>query len=184
MLPPIPPSRVVHAAAVARSSSRCSSAVAHHGIGRQLQPTASGSTPHDRVTILQIRSSRSPPLVRPRQGAPRYPSTVANRPTIRRARCHPPLIRRPLHRRTTRCIGSIQIILLARGAQIPIAPAAPPYVPLSAVSSLGGFRTPAAEPAEPSLKPPASETLVWGLLVSPRSGRSSPAARLCHHRQA
>ncbi len=34
-----------------------------------------------------------------------------------------------------------------------------PYVPLGAVSSLGGFRTPAAESAAPSLKRPASETL-------------------------
>ena len=39
-------------------------------------------------------------------------------------------------------------------------------VPLSAVSSLGGFRTPAAEYATPSLKRPASETL--------HKGRHSP----------
>jgi hypothetical protein len=44
-------------------------------------------------------------------------------------------------------------------AQIPIAPAARPHVPLSAVSFLGGFRTPAAEYAALSLKRPASETL-------------------------
>jgi hypothetical protein len=37
-------------------------------------------------------------------------------------------------------------------------PAARPYLPLSAVSYLGGFRTPAAERAVPSLKQPASET--------------------------
>src|SRR5207247_659262 len=81
---------------------------------------------------------------------------AANRPTIYRARRHPPLIGQPLNRRTTRCTGSIQISRLARGPQIPIAPAAPPYVPLSAVSSLGGFRTPAAEYAAPSPKRPAS----------------------------
>src|SRR6185312_10922613 len=34
-----------------------------------------------------------------------------------------------------------------------------PARPISAVSSLGGFRTPAAERAAPSLKRPASETL-------------------------
>ena len=34
-----------------------------------------------------------------------------------------------------------------------------PAGPISAVSSLGGFRTPAAERAAPSLKRPASETL-------------------------
>jgi predicted Zn-ribbon and HTH transcriptional regulator len=39
------------------------------------------------------------------------------------------------------------------------ASAARPYLPLSAVSSLGGFRTPAAELAVPSLMRPASETL-------------------------
>ena len=38
-------------------------------------------------------------------------------------RRHPPLIRLPFHRRTTRCIGSIQISQRARGAQIPITPA-------------------------------------------------------------
>src|ERR1700751_5773953 len=48
---------------------------------------------------------------------------------------------------------------LTRGTQIPIAPAETLYVPLSAVSFLGGFRTPAAEHAAPSLKRPASETL-------------------------
>src|SRR6476661_5009750 len=35
-----------------------------------------------------------------------------------------------------------------------------PARPISAVSSLGGFRTPAAERAAPSLKRPASETLI------------------------
>ena len=84
---------------------------------------------------------------------------VANRPTNYRVRCHPPLIRQPLNRRTTRRIGSIQISQITRGTQIPIASAAPPFVPSSAVSSLGGFRTPAAEHAALSFKRPASETL-------------------------
>lgn len=99
------------------------------GIGRQPQPASSGSTPHDRVTIPQICPSRSPALERPRQSAPRYPPPAANRPTIYRVRYHPPLISQPLHRRTTRCIGSIQIRQLARGTQITIAPAALLYVP-------------------------------------------------------
>ena len=129
------------------------------GIRRQVQRTSSGSTAHDRDTIPQISSSRSLSLDRPWQSAPRYPAVVANRRTTYRARRHPPLTRQPLHRRTTRRIGSIQISQLARGTQIPIAPAARPYVPLSAVSSLGGFRTPAAGLAAPSLKRPASETL-------------------------
>jgi hypothetical protein len=139
--------------------------VRRHGIVRQLQPASSGSTPLDRVTILQIGSSRSPPLDRPRQGAPSCPPVVANRPAIHRARRHPPLIRQPLHRRTTCWTGSIPTNQLARGTQIPIAPAAPPYVPLSAVSSLGGFRTLAAEHAAPSLMRPASETLTQAEVV-------------------
>lgn len=129
------------------------------GIGRQLQRTAPGSTPHDRVSILQISSSRSPPLDRPRRSALRHPPADANPRATCRVRCHSSRIRQPLHRRTTRCNGSIQISQLARGAQIPIAPAATPYVPSSAVSSLGGFRTPTAEYAAPSLMRPASETL-------------------------
>ena len=55
---------------------------------------------------------------------PRHQPTAPN--LIRR---HPPLIRQPLHLRTTCWIGSIQISLLARGSQIPIVPTAPPYVP-------------------------------------------------------
>ena len=120
-----------------------------HGIGRQLQRTASGSTPHDRVTSPQICSSRSLALDRPRQSAPRYPQAVANRRTSQGVRSHPQLIRQPRHRRTIRCIGSIPIRQRSRGAQIPIAPAARPYVPSSAVSSLGGFRTPAPTCAAP-----------------------------------
>ena len=129
------------------------------GTGRQLQRPQSGSTPHDRFTSPQICPSRSLALDRPRQSASRYPPAVANRRTICQARCYPPRIRQRPHRRTTRWTASIQISQLARSTQIPIAPAAPPYVPLSAVSSLGGFRTPAAELAAPSLMRPTSETL-------------------------
>ena len=131
----------------------------HHGIGPQVRPPSSGSTPHDRVTTLQICSSRSPALDRPRPSPPTYPPIVANRRTTHGVRRHPPLFRQPLHRRTTRGIGSSPINELTRGIQITIPPAARPHVPLSAVSFLGGFRTPAAEHAAPSLKRPASETL-------------------------
>ncbi len=124
-----------------------------HGINRRPHRIASGSTPHDRVTIPPIGSSRSPALDQPRQSAPRYPPAVANRSTIYRIRRRPPLIRQSLHRRTTCSISSIPTNQLFRGTQIPIAPAARPYVPLSAVSSLGGFRT----PAPPCAAPPS-----WG----------------------
>jgi hypothetical protein len=114
------------------------------------------------------------------------PPASANRRKTYRVQRQPQLIRRPRHRCTTRCIGAIQIRQLARGAQIPIASAAPPYVPSSAVSSLGGFRTPAAEYAALSLKRPASETLhigghiaalPWMSLI--RRGRGRPAVLAC-----
>jgi hypothetical protein len=133
--------------------------VQRHGISRQVQQPSLGSTPHDRVTLLRICPSRSLALDRPQQNTARYPSVVTNRPTTCRLRHHPSLTHQPLYRRTPRCISSIQISQLARGTQIPIAPAAPLHVTLSAVSFLGGFRTPAAEHAAPSLKRPASETL-------------------------
>jgi hypothetical protein len=156
--------------------------VQRHGISRQLQRTASGSTPHDRVTGLQICSSCPLPLDRPRQSTPRYPPALANRQTRYGVRRHPPLIRQPLHRRTTRCIGSIPTSQLARGTQIPIAPAALPDVPSSAVSSLGGFRTPAAEYAAPSLKRPASETLHNSRLARPITWLASKSRRPHPHR--
>jgi hypothetical protein len=53
---------------------------------------------------------------------------------------------------------SIPITNLSRGSQISIMPAGRPCVHPSAVSSLGGFRTPAVELAVPSLMRPASET--------------------------
>jgi hypothetical protein len=133
--------------------------VQRHGIGRQRQRSSSGSTPHDRATIPQICSSRSLPLDQPRQGALRYPDIFSNQRTVHDVRFDPPLIHQSHHRPPTRWGGSTPITAVARSTQIPIAPAAPPYVPLSAVSSLGGFRTPAAEYAAPSLKRPASETL-------------------------
>ena len=132
------------------------------GIGRQLQQLSSDSTPHDRVTIPQICLARSPALDRPRQSTLRYPTGVSNRPTGHHARRDPLPIHQPLHRPPTRCGGSIPITNISRGSQISITPVARPSVPLRAVSSLGGFRTPTAELAAPSLMRPASETLHKG----------------------
>ena len=128
-----------------------------HGIGRQLHPSQSGSTPHDHLTIPQICSSPSLPLDRPRQSAPRYPPVVASRPTIRQLRRHPPPIHQPLHRWPTRWIGSNPITHLTPRHSNPHSARRITLVPLCAVSSLGGFRTPAAELKAPSLMRPASE---------------------------
>ena len=126
--------------------------------GRSSKTTAA-STPHDRVAIPQICSARSLALDRPRQSALRFPAGVSNRPQVHRVRGDPPRIHQPLHRRTTCWIDPIPITHLTCGSQISIAPAAPPSVLLRAVSSLGGFRTPAAEHPAPSLMRPASEAL-------------------------
>jgi len=64
--------------------------VQRHGIGRPLHPSQLGSTPHDRVTSPQVRSSHSLPLDRPRQSASRRPPVVTNRPTTYRVRRDPP----------------------------------------------------------------------------------------------
>src|SRR5882724_9266618 len=137
--PPIPASQLVHAAAVARSSSRSSSAVPRHGISRQLQPSSSGSTPHDRVSSPQICLSRSLPLDWPRQSALRFPADISNRPTVHDVRRDPPLIHEPLHRRTTCWIGSTPITHLARDSQISIAPAERFYVPPARFPPLEAF---------------------------------------------
>jgi hypothetical protein len=95
--------------------------VQHQGIGRRLRPAVSGSTPHDRLSIPQICAPRSPSLDGPRQTALGFPAGSSNRSTVNRRRQDPPLLHRPLHGQTTRCIGSTQISQLARGTQIPIA---------------------------------------------------------------
>ena len=97
-----------------------------HGIGQQIQRTSSGSTPHDRITILQICPSRSLPFHRPRQSTLRYPAVDPNRSSTRSAQRHLPLIRESLPLRPTRWIGSIPITHRIRGYQIPIVNAAPP----------------------------------------------------------
>jgi hypothetical protein len=148
--------------------------VQRQGMGRPPRQTSSGSTPHDRVTTPPICSSRSLALDRPRQIAPRYPPVVANRPAICRVRRRQPLSHQLLHRRTTCSISSVPINQLARGTQIAIAPAVLPYVPLSSVSSLGGFRTPAAGLAAPSFNRPASEPAEAIIHSYPTSARTFP----------
>ena len=101
-----------------------------HDIGRQLYPSQSGSTPHDRVTFPQIRSSHSLPLDRPRQSAPRHLPVVTNRPTTYRVRRHPPLIQQPFHRPPACWSASTPFTHLIRCTQIPIAHASPPTCPL------------------------------------------------------
>ena len=101
-----------------------------HGIGRQLHPSQSGSTPHDRVTSPQIRSSHSLPLDRPRQSAPRHLPVVTNRPTTYRVRRHPPPIQQPFHRPQACWSASTPFTHLIRCTQIPIAHASPPTCPL------------------------------------------------------
>ena len=113
--PSIPLRRVVHAVA--------------HGISRQLQPTASGSTPHDCISFRQIVSSRSRALHRPWQNALRCPTGISNRPTAHHLRCDRCLIQEPLYHRPACGIGRIPIAHLICGTQIPIAPAAPHSVP-------------------------------------------------------
>ncbi len=110
-----------------------------HGISRQLQPSSSGSTPHDRVSSPQICLSRSLPLDWPRQSALRFPADISNRPTVHDVRRDPPLIHEPLHRRTTCWIGSTPITHLARDSQISIAPAARFYVPPARFPCMGLF---------------------------------------------
>jgi hypothetical protein len=104
--------------------------VQRHGIDRQLHPSQSGSTPHDRVTSPQIRSSHSLPLDRPRQRPLRFPAVVSNRPPIHRDRYDPPLIQQPFHRPPACWSASTPFTHLIRGTQIPIANAAPSTYPI------------------------------------------------------
>jgi hypothetical protein len=99
--------------------------VPRHDLDQQVQ-RSSGWIPHDRITFLQICSSRSLPLHRPRQSALRYPAVAANRYPIHSVQRDPPLVHEPLPRRPSRFIGSIPTTHLIRGIQIPIVNAAPP----------------------------------------------------------
>jgi hypothetical protein len=103
--------------------------VQRHGISRQVRRASSGSTPHDRTTIPQTASSRSPALDRPRQSALRHSAVVSNRPTNHSVRRHRPLNHEPIHRPPTCSIGSTPITHLIRGTQIPIAQPRHPRAP-------------------------------------------------------
>lgn len=132
------PSKSDHQNSTALSSFVHTIRAVRRGISRQLQRTASESTPHDRVTVLQICSPCSLPLERPQRSTLGFPAGVSNRPTVHHVR-RAPLIHRPLHRGTAFWIGSIQISQLARGAQIPIGPAAPAYVTSARFPPLEAF---------------------------------------------
>jgi hypothetical protein len=113
--------------------------VQRHGIGQQVQRSSSGSTPHDRVTILQICSSRSLALDRLRQSALRYPAVRSNRADTYSVRRQPAPIHTPLRSRTTSAIAPPTISHSARGTQIPITHAAPPTYPFPRFPCMGLF---------------------------------------------
>ena len=133
--------------------------MARRGIGQQLRRTASGSTPHDRVTVLQIRSSCAPALDRPRQSALRYQVDTSSRPTIRCVRRNLPLFHQRLHRPPACRRGSTPVTHRIRGAQIPIARAAISTYPFARFPPLEAFGRRPPEYAATSLTRPASETL-------------------------
>src|SRR6266481_8098465 len=110
-----------------------------HGIRRQVRPSSSESTPHDRVTILQICSSRSLALDRPRQSALRYPAGRSTRASAYSVRRQPAPIHTPLRSRTTSAIAPPTISHSARGTQIPITHAAPPTYPFARFPCMGLF---------------------------------------------
>ena len=158
-----------------------------HGIGQQVQRSSSGSTPHGRITILQIGPSHSLPLHRPRQSAPRYPTVAANWSPTHSVQRHLRLIREPLLLRPTRWIGSTPITHRIRRIQIPIA--APPTSPsrgflpgrfadagpgVRGTTNMGaGIRKPS-----PKRTPRGNhEMCVVGSTPPPRSARSSATRR-------
>jgi hypothetical protein len=107
---------------------------------------------------MQIHSSRSSPIDRPPQSALRFPPPVANRPTTCAGRRH-----------TRSFIGRFTVVQLVVGparSQSTSSPAAlnphsacgAPLSSLSAVSFLGGFRTPAAGLAARALNPAHKQT--------------------------
>ena len=152
-----------------------------HGTSRQLQPSSSGSTPHDRVTRLQTGSSRPPPLDRPRQSAFRYPAVAPNRPT---AHDIPHASRRSSMRR----FAVAQLAGSARSQSHTPPPALKsPQRPRRRLTFLqrgflGGFRTPAAHPRGIARQRPASENLhnnglCTGKVAGLSSNQSSRAPR-------
>src|SRR5208337_4645123 len=167
-------------------SSRRSRARALRGRHRR---AGSGSTPHDRRSALRLAT----PLLLASSRAPEHDSAdltttpVLLRPPRRHqtrasSRSTPPDLVRPTgkttpHRPSPRQTRSV------RDPQIPIGrvPHTAPFLP--AVSSLGGFRTPAPSLAPPSRNGPASETL-HRTALSVRSGNGRNATESCRRRYA
>jgi hypothetical protein len=94
----------------------------------------SSNEPHqDRHLVIASQSCKSIPRARRRStGHSKTHSDIRQPSQIARQLAQfdaAPLIHRPLHRRTACWTGSIPINELTRGAQIPIAPAAPLSVP-------------------------------------------------------
>ncbi len=100
-----------------------------HGSGQPLHLSQLGSTPHDDISIPQIRSSHSLPFDRPRQCTSRHPIGVTNCPTTYRVRRDPPLIQQPFHHPPACWNASTPFTHLIRSTQIPIAQAATPTSP-------------------------------------------------------
>src|SRR5208337_3701621 len=166
-------------------SSRRSRARALRGRHRR---AGSGSTPHDRRSALRLAT----PLLLASSRAPEHDSAdltttpVLLRPPRRHqtrasSRSTPPDLVRPTgkttpHRPSPRQTRSV------RDPQIPIGrvPHTAPFLP--AVSSLGGFRTPAPSLAPPSRNGPASETLHQA--PPSRNGPASETLHQSRHRKA
>ena len=123
-----------------------------HDIGRQLQSSRSGSTPHEHDHQIPTPQIRSFHVAGPRpaddEARPNAGRRISNRAPIVIVGSHRGEPKRPdqAHQRR-RSPGSPQPLPAgapSRGAQIPIVRAAPPLVSIPAVSFLGGFRTPAS----------------------------------------
>ena len=86
------------------------------------------------------------------------------------------------HYQSSRSIASGPVKHTSRRSQIPIAPAATPYVPTIAVSFLGGFRTPAAgvRPTAVRSRHPKPFTITtFRTSEKQRAFRRSPSCRAC-----
>jgi hypothetical protein len=92
----------------------------------------------------QMRSLCSQVLGRQGPRSAEYPVVLSNRTIARTVRRTQPFTQNPHQRRPTSRIVSFSITRSIRGTQIPIARDEPPSSPFPAVSSLGGFPTPAA----------------------------------------
>jgi hypothetical protein len=91
---------------------------------------------------MPAQQGSSPIFDRPRRHSPRYATRTSTRSALLDQRtCAPPQRspRQPHRHRSTPAIAVPQLTHLARGDQIPIEPAAPPYVPPSRFLPLEAF---------------------------------------------